>query len=364
MKGYPIQNESVKELVRIAIQGNVIPIEWYRTIKRDAPVVGGRKMELKPDLVAISILADIVYWYRPMVVRDEVTGDIVGRRQKFMADKLQRSYGAYVKMYGLGEFQVKRAFDTLVNIGVVDLEFRTIIRDNGQSPLHNVMFIGLNTQRLMELTYLESDTRFKARGDGHFKASTYTENTEYNNLINTDAHASVEGVPSFDKSQDIFDTMYDEQKENSQKESEQEPEPTPILEPVYEDIVPEKPVKEKKARKKIPNKLVKDPSSTDFYPMEYFRKDVRPNLQMFCDETGIKPLWGNHTLWYQQANLWKNLGMTPEKIKMAISMARKKGMAIKSPRSLEYWVSNPTALDDNVYTGVTMEDLRKQGFIP
>ena len=32
----------------------------------------------KPYLLAIMILADLVYWYRPSEIRDEGTGEVVG----------------------------------------------------------------------------------------------------------------------------------------------------------------------------------------------------------------------------------------------------------------------------------------------
>lgn len=51
-------NEIVDAMGSINISGNIIPAVWYRTITKENG---------KPYLLAIVILADIVYWYRPSV---------------------------------------------------------------------------------------------------------------------------------------------------------------------------------------------------------------------------------------------------------------------------------------------------------
>ena len=56
-------------MAEIHITGNITPSIWYKTILRDNG---------KPYLLAIAILSDIVYWYRPMEMRDERTGGIIG----------------------------------------------------------------------------------------------------------------------------------------------------------------------------------------------------------------------------------------------------------------------------------------------
>lgn len=49
-------NAIVKKVAEINISGNIIAPMWYKTIC----FANGR-----PDLLAISILGDIYYWYRP-----------------------------------------------------------------------------------------------------------------------------------------------------------------------------------------------------------------------------------------------------------------------------------------------------------
>ena len=74
---YSTGNEIVDENAKLNISGNIIPQVWYRTIIRESG---------KPNLTAIIILADIVYWYKPTEIRDEGTGQVIGVRKKFKSD--------------------------------------------------------------------------------------------------------------------------------------------------------------------------------------------------------------------------------------------------------------------------------------
>ena len=107
-------------LREIAFTGNIIPQSWYKIfVKRDLK-------NPKPHLLAINVLADIVYWYRPAEVRDERSGEVVGYRKKFAADLLQRSYAQIAEQFGCSEGQAKDAIVFLEEMGVVRREFRTI----------------------------------------------------------------------------------------------------------------------------------------------------------------------------------------------------------------------------------------------
>ena len=83
--------DAIREM---ALTGNVIPQIWYRVfVKRDLK-------KPKPHLLAITILADIVYWYRPREIRDEGTGQVIGYQKKFRDDLLQRSYAQIAEQFG------------------------------------------------------------------------------------------------------------------------------------------------------------------------------------------------------------------------------------------------------------------------
>lgn len=188
---YPIteNDQSVISLVGVEIRGNITPPSWHKFI---------RLPNGKPDPLAIHILADIVWWYRPVEKRDETTGAIVGYEKKFAADKLQRSYQATVDLFnpdqneddtgGYTKLQVKKSYKLLQDLELIDIEFRTIETDIGQK-LSNVMFVGLNVPKLLEFstplcTLKCIPSTLISAYPMHFKVHTYTEitNTKNNNI--------------------------------------------------------------------------------------------------------------------------------------------------------------------------------------
>ena len=57
----------VDRMCRLQFTGNVIPAAWYRTITRDNG---------KPNLTAIIILSDVVYWYSKQIFYREITSSL------------------------------------------------------------------------------------------------------------------------------------------------------------------------------------------------------------------------------------------------------------------------------------------------
>ena len=198
---YSTGNDIVDEVGKINISGNIIPIVWFQTIKYPNG---------KPNVNAIIILADIVYWYRPTEIRDEYTGQIIGIRKKFREDLLQRNYQQLGEQFGFTKKQVVDAVNALQAIGVVKKDFRNL-KVSGQC-INNVLYLELNPQRLYEITYPEksqclSVSTYKSGGGNikvgilptykeegvNLKVDTNTENTtknttrDYNNPINLSA---------------------------------------------------------------------------------------------------------------------------------------------------------------------------------
>lgn len=125
----------------IVVTGNVVAQNWYRTIV---------KATGKPYLEAIIILADIVYWYRPTEIRDEMTGQTTRLQKKFHGDLLQRSYQQISDQIGISKRQAARAIIALEELGVIRREFRDL-KINGRN-VNNVMYLELIPDRLQELT--------------------------------------------------------------------------------------------------------------------------------------------------------------------------------------------------------------------
>lgn len=130
---YSTGNVIVDENAKLAISGNVIPQTWYRTIVRESG---------KPNLTAIIILADIVYWYKPAELRDETTGQVVAVKKRFKADLLQRSYQQISVQFGISKREAANAIIFLEKLGVVKRVFRTV-NINGL-VVNNVLYLELD----------------------------------------------------------------------------------------------------------------------------------------------------------------------------------------------------------------------------
>lgn len=139
---YRTGNETVDKMSRLRITGNVIPSAWFHTIRKDTG---------KPNMNAIVILSDIVYWYRPLEIRDEATGKLVGMKKRFRADLLQRTYQQIADQFGISKRDAVNAVIELEKLGVIKRVFRMLEIQGQQMP--NVLFISLCVERLEQLTY-------------------------------------------------------------------------------------------------------------------------------------------------------------------------------------------------------------------
>lgn len=124
---------------------NMIPDTWYKVIRYDSG---------KTNTNACLILSEIVYWYRPKVEKDKNTGQLLPWQKKFDSDLLQKSYQELADKFGLTKRQVTDAVVFLEHMGLVRREFRNMITQNGLA-LGNVLFIDLNVDRLIEVTFPE-----------------------------------------------------------------------------------------------------------------------------------------------------------------------------------------------------------------
>ena len=153
--------EMVEQIGKMNITGNVTPPIWFKRITFDSG---------KPNSTAVLILSDIVYWYRPTEIRDEHTGLLKGFKKKFKGDMLQRNYAAFSEQYGFTKRQVKDAMDVLVKMGLVIREFRTVTA--GETKLYNVMYLGLNPDRLLALTFGDLPDKYEEFVDNEDRKST------------------------------------------------------------------------------------------------------------------------------------------------------------------------------------------------
>lgn len=141
---YTTGNDYVDAMGMMAFEGNVIPWSWYTTLRLPSG---------KPDLIAIMILADVVYWYRPAPVHDEHTGQVLGWKKKFGADLLQRSHEAYIAQFGFTPKQIREALHRLESIhGVIRRERRTI-ETASHGRIGNVLFLAPVIEAIQRVTH-------------------------------------------------------------------------------------------------------------------------------------------------------------------------------------------------------------------
>ena len=119
------ENLIVDEIGNFYFSGNIIPETWFYTIVNESG---------KPNMLAINILADIVYWYRPTEVRDEKTGKITYKKKFRDKDFLQKSYADICNKFNCSEKQVRESLKLLENLGVIQSCYDRL----WQAAKHNV----------------------------------------------------------------------------------------------------------------------------------------------------------------------------------------------------------------------------------
>lgn len=121
--------------------GDMVCPSWYNHVLGST----GR-----PHMLAIAILSDIVYWYRPREVRDEQL-NVIRYTKKFKADILQRSYDQICNKFNCSRKMAREALVVLENLGLIKRIFRTV-NINGVN-VGNIMYIDIDAKKILEISY-------------------------------------------------------------------------------------------------------------------------------------------------------------------------------------------------------------------
>lgn len=135
-------NDTVDKMARFNPTGVIIPPTWFMSIQKSG----------KPYMPAIIVLAEIVYWYRPSKIKEEETGQLIGYKKRFKADKLQKSASGLAGTFGFSKKQVLDALTYLKKEGFIQIELRSITTDDGMK-LSNVRYIDIDVEAIENLTY-------------------------------------------------------------------------------------------------------------------------------------------------------------------------------------------------------------------
>jgi hypothetical protein len=135
---------TVDAIGKMNFEGNIIPQSWYQNIRMENG---------KVDLAGCAILADIVYWYRPSEVRDEITGRLLGYKRKFRGERLQRSYEQQGEMLGLTKDQARDAMNRLAEAGLLIITVENGVRFGNGVIGNGVVYVEPIPEALAEITY-------------------------------------------------------------------------------------------------------------------------------------------------------------------------------------------------------------------
>ncbi len=135
MPGYKNSNYDVSNLRGFRMIGNIIATSWYEHV---------RLPNGKPDTNALLLLAEIVYWFRPIEDGEPI-------KQKFMHDKLHLSYKQIENKFGLTHRQTHDALWRLRDAGFITVEERGFRTEEGD--WHRRLFINLNSDAVKAITH-------------------------------------------------------------------------------------------------------------------------------------------------------------------------------------------------------------------
>ena len=153
-KGFPIESEIVQSLGSIYLSGDIVPPEFFNAIRFESG---------KPDLLSVLILADLLYWFRPIRPRSEDTGQALAWRQKFKGESLNREYGYFENKFGATNRQCRDSVARLKNLGLIFVA--VIPRPSGGSclafslNLENILTVLKNPDSRLNVSRVIADSR-------------------------------------------------------------------------------------------------------------------------------------------------------------------------------------------------------------
>jgi hypothetical protein len=136
--------EQICQLGQMHLEGNIVPPSWYQHLKYPSG---------KPYHIAITLLSEIVYWFRPRMVRDEHTGEFQGWAKKFKGDGIQRGYAAWGAPFGFTKREAADAIKYLVAEGYITTDIRDVTLPDGTLRPNVVVVTSVSPDRLRLITY-------------------------------------------------------------------------------------------------------------------------------------------------------------------------------------------------------------------
>lgn len=144
---------AVAEIGEIRFEGNIVPHRWYQQVTLPSG---------KPDMPAIAILSEIVYWYRPYQTLDKRGKPLL--RKHFDGDMFQCTAAYFSSKFGFTKDQVRKALKRMEDAGYIRREYRCIVQ---QGVLrNNITFIEPLPPAIMAITHPGSAREMESEGGG------------------------------------------------------------------------------------------------------------------------------------------------------------------------------------------------------
>lgn len=144
-------NAVVDRIGQMQFEGNIIDHRWLF-----APQLRFKNGKL--NMAAVLVLADVIYWHRPTILRDERTNQVIEVRKKFSGAQFYKDYQLWADSLGLTKRQVQDAVAFLVDAGLIQREAKSITLGSGLMS-NNLPLITPIPEAVANLTYGASSTR-------------------------------------------------------------------------------------------------------------------------------------------------------------------------------------------------------------
>ena len=150
--------KTIKALEKYPVRGDFTPQSFYQhNILHKFRKNVDKSMDCeerfgRPYYLAIHILSDILYWYRPKISK---VGDNKVLETKFRGDMLQKSIGAFAKQYHESDRSISAALKFLVERGLV---FKKL----NDFPNRNTLYLAPNMDKIIGLGLLDEVNDNKA----------------------------------------------------------------------------------------------------------------------------------------------------------------------------------------------------------
>lgn len=185
-----------KLLTSFRFYGNIVPNEWYKRIKTEAG---------NTDLLAISLLSELLYWHRLREVRDPASGETIGFEKRFSGDLFRLSYDSLAEKFGDKRRNVQSAITRLHKLGLIFRDTLTRTLENGEVVRSS--FVALNADAIIKISTPA------AKSSQSYELSDVPRDTSIGttcydktyHLIPIDVHKDLDYNKDFKKNKDLED---------------------------------------------------------------------------------------------------------------------------------------------------------------